>query len=244
MGHSRFSEPCWDRNQGYQHNLQASTTHPWNAFSQFTILRLCIVCVRVCMLVSVQLLPSNSSSIIIISCTLLQLGSCVSFLPAQRTWLLVYHLYHGLFFSTTAQLTMISEWKVFWSFLIISLQNLHLSVSLHFIFQFHVWFCFTFTHQIESESPAVTGLSPYLLVWSVLLHNVMTTKLNPARFRMTSGPSQNTPSQFTNPFLGNVTVPKDTETERKGLLQTGAGRTVYVDLADISLSDLNSNHKL
>lgn len=194
-----------------------------------------VSCVRVCMLVSVQLLPSNSSSIIIISCTLLQLGSCVSFLPAQRTWLLVYHLYHGLFFSTTAQLTMISEWKVFWSFLIISLQNLHLSVSLHFIFQFHVWFCFTFTHQIESESPAVTGLSPYLLVWSVLLHNVMTTKLNPARFRMTSGPSQNTPSQFTNPFLGNVTVPKDTETERKGLLQTGAGRTVYVDLADISL---------
>lgn len=92
--------------------------------------------------------------------------------------------------------------KSFLIFLIISLQTLHLSVSLHFIFQFHVWFCFTFTHQIESENPAVTGLSPYLLVWSVHLHNVMTTKLNPARFRMTSGPSQNTPSQFTNPFSG------------------------------------------
>lgn len=30
--------------------------------------------------------------------------------------LLIYHIYHGLLVSTTTQFTMISEWKVFWSF--------------------------------------------------------------------------------------------------------------------------------
>lgn len=71
MGHSRLSEACWDWNHGYQHNLPASISQPWNAFSQFPILHLCFM--HVCMLLSVPLLPRNVSSIIIISCRLLQL---------------------------------------------------------------------------------------------------------------------------------------------------------------------------